>query len=52
MKLQLGKNLAGRPGVKSDKLFFRGWIDEVFVADEALSLEQIRELMQSSRLKH
>lgn len=49
VKFQLGRNLhtpTGGPGPQAARRhFFRGWLDEVFVFDEALTLEQIRELM-------
>jgi len=50
VKLQLGKNLGTALGLIQEKNFFRGWIDEVFVADEVLSLNQIRGLMKDNRL--
>lgn len=51
VKLQLGRNLGTAQGLIQEKNFFRGWIDEVFVADEALSLNQIRGLMKDNRLQ-
>ena len=50
VKLQLGKNLGTALGLIQEKNFFRGWIDEVLVADEALSQEQVRRLMKKNRL--
>lgn len=50
VKLQLGRNLETALGIKRERNFFRGWIDEVFVADEALSLNQIRGLMKDNSL--
>ncbi len=47
-KLQLGRNLVVAVGYSADKRFFRGWLDEVVVADGALSLKQVRSLMEDN----
>lgn len=48
-KFQLGRNLHSPSGdtgpLAARRHFFRGWLDEVFIFDEALTLEQIRDLM-------
>jgi hypothetical protein len=48
-KFQLGRNLHSPTGESGSRAarrhFFRGGLDEVFVFDEALTLEQVRELM-------
>lgn len=48
-KFQLGRKLHSPTGdtgpLASRRHFFRGWLDEVFVFDDALTLEQVRELM-------
>ncbi len=51
VKLQLGRNLMTPKGPLSPKQFFRGWLDEVYVAGEALTQAQIRLLMQENRVK-
>lgn len=49
VKFQLGRNLHSPTGntgpLAPRRHFFRGWLDEVFVFDEALTLEQVRALM-------
>jgi hypothetical protein len=49
VRFQLGRNLHSPTGdtgrLAARRHFFRGWLDEVFVFDEALTLEQVRELM-------
>lgn len=46
----MGRPLSIWPDRKSGDLFFHGWLDEVFVFDQALSQEQIRQLMKENRL--
>ncbi len=50
VKLQLGRNLAAVLGYSLDKRFFRGWLDEIVVADGALSQSQVRHLMETNRI--
>lgn len=45
--LQLGRDLIS----SVEKYHFRGWIDEVVVADEALTQSQIRQLMRENRIR-
>lgn len=47
VKLQIGRNL--RLTSPTDKRLFRGWIDEMFIADEALTQAQIIALMRDNR---
>lgn len=51
VKLQLGRNILVPLGFALEKRYFRGWIDEVVVADGALSQSQVRSLMKSNRIE-
>lgn len=46
-KLNIGRNAS--PG--SANRFFRGWIDELFIADEALTQAQVEALMRENRFR-
>ncbi|MCA1561103.1 MAG: hypothetical protein LC804_12835 [Acidobacteria bacterium] len=46
----LGRNLSFKSETdRGEHRFFRGWLDEVFIFDAALSQDQIRQLMRENR---
>jgi hypothetical protein len=49
VKFQIGRNVSPANAPGSPRRFFRGWIDELFVADEALMANQIEILMRENR---
>jgi hypothetical protein len=49
VKFQIGRNLSVTRVPNQPRRFFRGWIDELFVADKALTARQIQMLMSENR---
>jgi hypothetical protein len=48
--LAFGRNLGFRGGPSFRDRFFRGWLDEVYIFDAALSSDQVRALREANRL--